>query len=79
MYKSAELIHYAEKGTEVEADVDETDYVYIVLQGLVDYMMFKAETGMTVVAATYRSGEVFGDASIQKQIMEPLKILSNDR
>jgi hypothetical protein len=33
---------------------------------LVDYNMFKFETKMTVIAATYRSGEVFGDASIQK-------------
>ena len=64
LYKTAELIHYEKKGTMVEEDVDVTDYVYIVLQGLVDYMMFKFETKMTVVAATYRSGEVFGDASI---------------
>ena len=66
LYKSAKLIHYEKKGFIVEEDVDETDSVYIVLQGLVDYMMFKYETKMTVVAATYRSGEVFGDASIQK-------------
>lgn len=42
-------------------------------------MMFKYETKMTVVAATYRSGEVFGDASIQKQFFDVLKCLSKDR
>lgn len=34
---------------------------------------------MTVIAATYRSGEVFGDASIQKQFFDVLKCLSKDR
>jgi len=50
----------------VEGDVDETAYVYVVLQGRVDYMMYKYETRTTVIAATYRTGEVFGDASIQR-------------
>ena len=66
LYKSVEIVHFPKKGTCVEKDVDETNFVYIVLQGLVDYKMFKFETKMTVIAATYRSGEVFGDASIQK-------------
>jgi hypothetical protein len=66
LYKHLELVHYPVKGTCVEQDVDETNSVYVVLQGLVDYNMFKFETKMTVIAATYRSGEVFGDASIQK-------------
>jgi hypothetical protein len=42
-------------------------------------MMFKFETRTTVVAATYREGEVFGDASIQKQFFDVLKCLSKDR
>lgn len=41
--------------------------------------MFKDETKMTVIAATYRAGEVFGDASIQKQFFDVLKCLSKDR
>lgn len=64
IYKSCELVHYAKSETLVEQDVDETEFVYIVLQGRVDYMMYKYETRTTVVAATYRAGEVFGDASI---------------
>lgn len=79
MYKDLELVHYTAKGTCVEQDVDTTDFVYVVLQGLVDYKMFKYETKMTVIAATYRSGEVFGDASIQKQFFDVLKCLSKDR
>jgi hypothetical protein len=64
LYKSVELVHYPSQGSCVEADVDLTDFVYVVLKGLVDYKMFKYDTKMTVIAATYRSGEVFGDASI---------------
>lgn len=79
LYKSVELVHFPKKGSCVEADVDETDYVYVVLKGLVDYKMFKHDTKMTVIAATYRSGEVFGDASIQKQFFDVLKCLSKDR
>ena len=48
----------------MEADVESNDYVYIVLQGIVDYLNYKNETKMTVVVATYRAGSVFGDASI---------------
>lgn len=64
IYKCCELVHFKEANTLVEDDVDETKYVYIVLRGKVDYMMFNAETKSTVVAATYRAGEIFGDASI---------------
>lgn len=66
LYKSVELVHYPEKGTVIETDVDDTKFVYVVLKGWVDEMIYKFETKMTVAAATYRSGEVFGDASIQK-------------
>jgi hypothetical protein len=44
IYKSCELVHFKETNTLIEDDVDETKYVYIVLKGKVDYMMFKAET-----------------------------------
>jgi len=37
-----------------------------VLKGKVDYKMYKSQTLMTLTAATYCSGEVFGDASIQR-------------
>jgi hypothetical protein len=50
----------------IEPDVDESKYVYIVLQGRVDYKNFNFNTKTTMVAASYRSGEVFGDSSIQK-------------
>ncbi len=79
IYKSCELVHFAEANTLVEDDVDETKYVYIVLKGKVDYMMYKAETKSTVVAATYRAGEVFGDASIQRQFFDVMKFLSKDK
>lgn len=64
IFKSVELVHFINKGTLVESDVEETDFVYVVIQGNVDYMLFKNDTNVTVVAATYRTGEVFGDASI---------------
>jgi hypothetical protein len=79
IYKSCELVHFAESGTTVEPDVDETQFVYVVLQGRVDYMMYKDETKSTSIAATYRSGEVFGDASIQRQFFDVLKGLNKDR
>ncbi len=79
IYKSVELVHYANKGTLIENDVDETDYVYVVLKGSVDYMLFKFETNVTVIAASYRPGEVFGDASIQRQYFDVFKCLSKDR
>jgi hypothetical protein len=41
--------------------------------------MYKNETKCTISAATYRSGEVFGDASIQRQFFDVLKCLSKDR
>ena len=63
----------------IEADVDDTKFVYVVLKGRVDYMMYKDETKSTSIAATYRSGEVFGDASIQRQFFDVLKGLSKDR
>ena len=44
IYKSCELVHFKEANTLIEDDVDETKFVYIVLKGKVDYMMFKAET-----------------------------------
>lgn len=66
LYKSLEFVRYPDKGTLIEADVESNEYVYIVLQGVVDYLNFKNETKMTVVVATYRAGSVFGDASIQK-------------
>jgi len=66
IYKSCELVHYEKNETLIEADVDETNYVYIVLKGKVDYKMYKSQTLMTLTAATYCSGEVFGDASIQR-------------
>jgi hypothetical protein len=31
-----------------------------------------------MVAATYRAGEVFGDASIQRQFFDVMKFLSKD-
>jgi|LauGreDrversion4_2_1035121.scaffolds.fasta_scaffold435861_1 hypothetical protein len=42
-------------------------------------MLFKYDTNVTVVAATYRTGEVFGDASIQRQYFDVFKCLSKDR
>lgn len=42
-------------------------------------MLFKFDTKVTVVAATYRAGEVFGDASIQRQYFDVFKCLSKDR
>lgn len=64
IYKSCELAHFEKSGLVIEPDVDDTQFVYVVLQGRVDYMMYKDETKSTSIAATYRSGEVFGDASI---------------
>ena len=63
-YQFLELVKFPQKGTIIEEDIDDTDFVYIVLDGLVDYMNYTADTKMTIVAATYRTGEVFGDASI---------------
>jgi hypothetical protein len=57
-------VHFPQENTIIERDVDETNFVYVMIQGRVDYMMFKYETGSTCIAATYRAGEVFGDASI---------------
>jgi hypothetical protein len=79
LYKSLEFISWPDRGTLIEADVDTTDFVYVVLSGLVNYKIYKAETCMTVIAATYHAGEVFGDASIQKQFFDVLKCLSHDR
>lgn len=31
LFKTVELIHYEKKGTLIENDVDETDFVYVVL------------------------------------------------
>ena len=62
--KQVELVYFDKQGTLIESDVEETNYVYIVIKGSVDYMLFKNDTNVTVVAATYRTGEVFGDASI---------------
>lgn len=42
-------------------------------------MLFKHDTNVTVVAATYRTGEVFGDASIQRQYFDVFKCLSKDK
>ena len=42
-------------------------------------MMFKKDTMCTMIAATYRTGEVFGDASIQRQFFDVLKCLSKDK
>ena len=41
--------------------------------------MYKSQTLMTLTAATYCSGEVFGDASIQRQFFDVLKCLTKDR
>lgn len=79
LYKNLEFVSWESEGTLIEADVDSTDYVYVVIKGLVNYKIYKAETFMTVIAATYHAGEVFGDASIQKQFFDVLKCLSNDR
>lgn len=79
IYKNCEIVHIPESGTLVEPDVETTKFVYVVLSGRVDYMMYKFDTKTTIVAATYRAGEVFGDASIQKQFFDVLKILSQDR
>lgn len=62
----------------IEKDTDATDFVYIVLDGKVDHMMYKSDTRMYIVVQTFRSGEACGDASIQKQKMDPLKALSKD-
>lgn len=57
-------MHFPEANVEIEPDIDETSFVYIVLDGQVDYMMYKFDTKMHVVAQTFKSGEVFGDSSI---------------
>ena len=79
LYKSAELVHYPKSGTMIEEDIQTTSHVYIVLKGEVDQMSYKAQTQTTICAKTFKSGECFGDASIQKQTFDPLKCLNKDR
>jgi hypothetical protein len=50
----------------IEEDAEEANFVYVTIQGKVNYMMFKDDTKVTVTVATYRAGEVFGDSSIQR-------------
>lgn len=72
-------MHWPVGGTLIEEDAEESEYVYITIQGKVNYMMFKFDTKVTCIVATYRAGEVFGDGSIQRQFFDVLKILSKDR
>ena len=60
------IVHYPKKGTIIEKDADDSEFVYITIKGTVDYKMFKYDTKATVIIATYREGDVFGDASIQR-------------
>ena len=63
----------------IEADVDETKFVYIVLKGSVNEKLNSIETKLVVNVASYRAGEVFGDASIQKRTFDVLKCINKDK
>jgi len=52
--------------------------VYICIQGSVSYKVFTYDTQSTMIVATYREGDVFGDASIQRQYFDPMKIICKD-
>lgn len=79
LYQRLEIYRVGPKDVVVEADVDETAFVYIVLRGAVDEVIFKFETQQRYNVATYRTGEIFGDASIQKRLADPLKCLNRDK
>ena len=59
-----DLIKISEAEKMIEPNVDQTDFVYIVVKGSVDEIIFKFETKQKIEVATYRTGEIFGDASI---------------
>jgi len=48
----------------IETDAEESKFVYIMIKGTVNYKIWKNDTKATMVIATYREGDVFGDASI---------------
>jgi hypothetical protein len=50
----------------IETDAEESHFVYIMIKGTVNYKIWKHDTKATMVVASYREGDVFGDASIQR-------------
>ena len=78
IYKSASLVKFEGRGSLILENADNSAYVYILLRGAVDSILYKHDIDMDVVTATYQAGQVFGDASIQKLHYDALKCLSKD-
>lgn len=78
LYKSLRIVSFPKKGQVIETDAEESHFVYIMIKGTVNYKIWKHDTKATMVVASYREGDVFGDASIQRQYFDVMKILCKD-
>lgn len=66
------------KGVLIEKDGEDSEYVYIILEGRVDIIKYKALINTNLLFANLAPGEVFGDTAIQRKIEDPLKFLRKD-
>jgi hypothetical protein len=64
LYKSAVVVTFYGKDVIIEPDAEDASSVYIVLQGQVNYTIFKNRIDETIHLTSYQAGDVMGDEFI---------------
>jgi hypothetical protein len=78
LYRRATVVTFYGKGVIIEPDAEDASSVYIVLDGLVNYTVFKDRIRETMLLTYYQAGDIMGDEFIQRKVSDPLKIISKD-
>jgi len=64
LYKRASVVTFYGKDVVIEADAEDANSVYVVLEGQVDYTTCKALINSTIHVTSYQAGDIMGDEFI---------------
>ena len=62
-YKNSEYLKFGEIGAEIDTDIEETKFLYVILRGQVSLVKIDYELGVELPISTLKVGESFGDLS----------------